>query len=110
MIVLRLRKRRGYGVRLSAEGHSGYAPEGSDIVCAGVSSLMQTLDIGLKDVLRVSPRTSVDERRGHMSVEISRADDRTDILFQTIFAGLKAMEESYPSYLKVLEVEDNDKI
>lgn len=28
--------------RLIAEGHAGYGPKGQDIVCAGISCLMQT--------------------------------------------------------------------
>jgi len=33
----------GPAMRLEAAGHAGYAPEGQDIVCAGVSTLMQAL-------------------------------------------------------------------
>ena len=29
--------------RMEASGHAGYAPAGQDIVCAGASTLMQTL-------------------------------------------------------------------
>ena len=31
----------GPAMRLEAAGHAGYAPAGKDIVCAGVSTLMQ---------------------------------------------------------------------
>ncbi len=110
MIVLRLRKRKGFITRIYAEGHSGYAPEGSDIVCAGVSALMQTLEIGFSDVLAISPLSSVDERRGYLSLEVPHADERTEILFQTIIGGLRAMEESYPAYLEILEAESDEKI
>ena len=33
----------GLTLRLEASGHAGYAPAGQDIVCAGASTLMQTL-------------------------------------------------------------------
>ena len=33
----------GPAMRLEAVGHAGYAPAGQDIVCAGVSTLMQAL-------------------------------------------------------------------
>ena len=39
--------------RLEASGHAGYAPAGQDIVCAGASTLMQTLRDD--DVLLVPP-------------------------------------------------------
>ncbi|MFY9272078.1 MAG: ribosomal-processing cysteine protease Prp, partial [Thermacetogeniaceae bacterium] len=37
------------------EGHAGYAPAGEDIVCAGVSALVQTAVAGLKHFLTVAP-------------------------------------------------------
>ena len=37
-----------YGIRIT--GHAGYAAEGSDIVCAGVSVLLQSLGNYLKFV------------------------------------------------------------
>ena len=33
----------GLSCRLEAAGHAGFAPAGQDIVCAGASTLMQTL-------------------------------------------------------------------
>jgi uncharacterized protein YsxB (DUF464 family) len=32
---------------VSVKGHSGYAEEGSDIVCAGISTLLVTIDQAL---------------------------------------------------------------
>jgi len=37
------------------EGHAGYAPAGEDIVCAGVSALVQTAVAGLKHFLTDAP-------------------------------------------------------
>ncbi len=111
MIKVRLRKRGHAIVHLSAEGHSGYGPSGTDIVCSGVSSLMQALEIGLRDVLKnPSLNVVVDEKRGFMSIEISSPDDKTDLLFRTIKLSLIAMEENYPLYLNVTEVKNHDKI
>ncbi|NPV72015.1 MAG: ribosomal-processing cysteine protease Prp [Firmicutes bacterium] len=35
-------------VTVRAEGHSGYAPSGSDIVCAAVSAVVQTAVLGVR--------------------------------------------------------------
>src|SRR5690606_9292041 len=37
------------------EGHAGYKPAGEDIVCAGVSALVQTAVAGLKHFLTDAP-------------------------------------------------------
>lgn len=34
---------KGKDMSLQASGHAGYAPKGQDIVCAAVSTLMQSL-------------------------------------------------------------------
>ena len=44
----------GPAMRLEAAGHAGYAPAGQDIVCAGVSTLMQAL-VSLLCLLYTSP-------------------------------------------------------
>ena len=40
----------------SCSGHSGYAEEGSDIVCAAISALTQGAVIGLKEVIGLEAR------------------------------------------------------
>ena len=39
MICIRITERED-GLELSAHGHAGYAPQGQDVVCAGVSALL----------------------------------------------------------------------
>ena len=40
---------------VSVKGHSGYAEEGSDIVCAGISTLLITIDQALCSLVGLSP-------------------------------------------------------
>ena len=44
-----VRDRRGDIVGWSVSGHSGFAPRGEDIVCAGVSAIVQTTLLGLQN-------------------------------------------------------------
>ncbi|MDR1916470.1 MAG: ribosomal-processing cysteine protease Prp, partial [Synergistaceae bacterium] len=47
-------KRDANGIcSITAQGHSGFAESGSDIICASVSSLIQALSVGLEDVLEL---------------------------------------------------------
>ena len=45
MIEVRIRPER-----IEISGHAGYAEPGKDIVCAGVTALMQTLIQSIKDL------------------------------------------------------------
>lgn len=38
------------------EGHAGYAPRGQDIVCAGISALVQAAVLGLREFLTRPPQ------------------------------------------------------
>lgn len=62
---------KGKDMSLQASGHAGYAPKGQDIVCAAVSTLMQSLaysvdsgtvtcDPGGDNILRVQANRSLD--------------------------------------------------
>lgn len=42
-------------ITISIKGHSGYANQGSDIVCAGVSALMNTTILGLQQIEKEFP-------------------------------------------------------
>ena len=44
-------RRKGTLCGLEIAGHTGYAESGSDIVCAALSTLAQTLEMGLAGVL-----------------------------------------------------------
>ena len=49
---------KGKDMSLQTSGHAGYAPKGQDIVCAAVSTLMQSLaySVGSGASLNMTPR------------------------------------------------------
>ncbi len=90
---------------LKVSGHSGYAEEGNDIVCAAVSVLVQTLHIGLSDVLNLTVDSSVDEESA--TIQLHWNDDGSEalrVLTATIFRALRETALAYGSYLKYSEV------
>jgi uncharacterized protein YsxB (DUF464 family) len=92
-------------------GHAQYAEQGFDIVCAAVSTLMQALIVGLEDVLGIKDVKLVNVRdpdASFMSVEWRTSLDRTQQLATTIFLSLKGVEKSYPDFVMVNEVLEED--
>lgn len=91
-----------YGSReppsISIKGHSGYSTEGTDIVCAAVSVLFQTLVNSLteytKDLVSVrsEPGDSALIWRGQCS-------DKARLLLDSCLLGLRDVAEQYPDYV-----------
>lgn len=78
-------------------GHAGFAEEGQDIVCAGVSALSISAVNGLDHFLPVAP--SVQERDGYLScrlVEASEQDlEKAQWILQTMLLGIEQIQKAY---------------
>ena len=89
----------------SIKGHSGYAEEGSDIVCAGISALVITIENALCQLLKLSPV----ERGGEDGfLEVLLPEKLTDnqmrdaqLLLSTLHIGLESIAQAYPDYVRL---------
>lgn len=86
------------------KGHADYAPEGQDIVCAGVSAITQTALIGLLKHLENKPSYKID--KGNLEVfladDIGDKDfDKAQIILSTMLAGLQSLQESYSEFVEI---------
>lgn len=90
-------------ISLQASGHAGYAPKGQDIVCAAVSTLMQSLaysvdsgtvtcDPGGDNILRVQANRSLD----------------TLAKFELVIDGLYLLAQQYPENVQLMNLHAND--
>jgi len=84
-------------------GHAGYAPAGSDIVCAAASILTTTCVNALESVAGKEAEAEVKD--GYMRVLLSETEttEKTQIIFATIAQGLSDLAEEYPKYLRLTE-------
>ena len=89
----------------SIHGHAdGYEKDGEyDLISAAVSAITLTTAGGLEDVLH--REGTYDSDFGFMHVEISTPEDeKSQVLFQTMVHGLRAVETRYPRHLKILDI------
>lgn len=86
------------GFRIS--GHSGYAEEGADIVCAAVSSAAIMAVNTITEVKHI--KSEVTDGDGFLMIKLSQneAADATDIL-QGLALHLNALCEQYQNYIKL---------
>ncbi|HAS91808.1 MAG TPA: ribosomal-processing cysteine protease Prp [Sedimentibacter sp.] len=83
------------------EGHSDYAEEGLDIVCASVSILSYTALNSLNLVAGITPENieyTVDDE-GVMSLRTLENNNKTDIVYRTFMVGIELLLEDYSDYI-----------
>lgn len=84
-------------------GHSGTAPRGQDIYCAGVSSLSQSAYLALAKHLK--RRVQFEQASGDFKVRLEdEPDELTEAVFQTMLLGLIEIEKLRPDALQVIRV------
>ena len=96
-------------VGFQVEGHSGYAPEGEDIVCAAVTSAVRLIECAVNDVLGLEAAVKVREQDASISLKLPNGLGQTnESTCQTLMAALMVhfvqLAEEYPDNLTVLEV------
>ncbi|MDE7463532.1 MAG: ribosomal-processing cysteine protease Prp [Clostridiales bacterium] len=90
---------RTYKVR--AIGHSGYAESGSDIVCAAVSTLVQTAYLAIKD-LGANVEFKRDEDRALFEFRIERETDidhDIQVIIRALRVGAEDLRSGYPQFI-----------
>jgi len=102
MITITIYKTKDVISGFIVEGHSEFAEEGSDIVCASVSILSYTALNAINLVAGVFPEFidyDVDEETGFMSMRTKVNNDKTDIIYRNFMVGIELLLEDYSDYI-----------
>jgi len=93
-----------------AEGHSGYAEAGGDIVCAAVTSAMRLVECVLNDVMGLCASVKVQEKSARITFRIPgslgpAAEDTCQTLLAGLMVYFSELHSEYPDNIEVLEAE-----
>ena len=102
-----LKRSDGALIGYRANGHSGYAEAGADIVCAAISALTQTTLNGLKNVLKAPVMFDQDDDRAFIEAILTpeASEDQirqAQLLLVTLLEGLQAIQRGYPRNLRMI--------
>ena len=91
------------------KGHSGYAQEGEDIVCAAITSAVRLTECAVNDVLGLEAAVKVREKDASISLKLPTKLGQThESTCQTLLTALMVhfvqLSEEYPENITVLEV------
>ena len=91
-------------VGFDCEGHAGYAPSGSDIVCAAVSALTATCANALESVANI--QVKVERRPKDAFLQVLLPDNLTQeqlhdsqVLLKCLRQGIGDLASQYPKYV-----------
>ena len=98
------RNQNGYITKIVADGHSGYAEEGSDIVCAIVSTAVQSVVVCCEEVHKCDYFADIKDGYLKWYLKDDETAEKISVLTETLYRVLIQAQESYGSYISVKEV------
>ncbi|MGI6700886.1 MAG: ribosomal-processing cysteine protease Prp [Christensenellales bacterium] len=92
-------------VSVECSGHTGYGDKGEDIVCAALSSVIQTALLGLMQVAGIDAEYVRRDEEGYFKVTIPELNDikrrDADMILDTMLAGVSDLYSSYSDYIEL---------
>ncbi len=90
--------------QLTITGHAGAGEPGHDIVCAGVSALVQAFKAGVESFTEDDVKTAVDTSTGQIQGFVwgEQVSEELKVLIDTLWLGLEMIADEYPQNVKTV--------
>lgn len=82
---------------LSIRGHANYGEYGKDIVCAGVSAIVQALMGWVENNPHTAECVTIDDRTGEIIIACEGGEDVSAVFSMTTI-GLEQISRAYPDH------------
>ena len=86
---------------ITINGHAGYARMGKDIVCAGVSALVQTLIQSVEELTQDT--IEYDMKPGKVHIKFWNLSSESRTLIDSFFIGCKSIAATYPENVRIVQ-------
>ena len=91
-------KRKCNGVTIT--GHANYARRGEDIVCAAVSTLVQTLIVSIEKL--TDDEIKYDIQSGLVEISHGNLSEKSKTLLNSFFVGIEMIATEYPNCVTIV--------
>ena len=107
-VIIRKKNNRIYEVE--CDGHTNYGERGEDIVCASLSSIVQTSALGLLMVAMVELDMKRDDEAGYLKFTLpekmtEKQEIQSQAIVDTMLCGISDLYETFSDYIE-LEVKN----
>lgn len=92
-------KRGGCFVGFDISGHAFYDSEGSDVVCAAVSSAVQLTCNTVTDFLKCDAKVSI--KGGHINLRLASEEESANALLSSFAHHIKLISEDYSGTITI---------
>jgi len=107
MTTVEIIRRGGHITHIDCNGHTNYGVTGEDIVCAALSSVVQTALLGLMSVVGIAVKYKKDENAGKLSITVPDGitDEQrkaADYILETMLLGISDLNEGYSDFVELI--------
>ena len=100
------KNKNGDIVELTCEGHAGSGAYGEDVVCAALSSIVQTAVLGLFSVAEVNLKFTRDEKKGYLYAGLPKditaiQNEKAQVILKTLLLGISDLYEGYSDFIEL---------
>lgn len=85
---------------ITVKGHANYAVSGSDIVCAGITALAQTLIKSIKDL--TDDKIEYEISPGRVDIKYGNLSEKSKTMVDSFFIGICMIAEEFPEYVRIM--------
>lgn len=86
---------------ITITGHANYAEAGKDIVCAGVSTLVQNLIQSIEEL--TADKIQYDMQPGTVHIKYGNLSEQAQLLADSFFVGVRLIADEYPDNVKIVQ-------
>lgn len=91
---------------VECDGHTNYGEKGEDIVCASLSSIVQTAVLGLLMIAELELKMKRDDELGYLKFTLPEKLDekqeiQADAILGTMLCGISDLYESFSDYIEM---------
>ena len=103
-------KKDGKIAEVECDGHTNYGEKGEDIVCAALSSVVQTALLGVLVVAGVEAKTTRKDEEGYLKFSLPQdmteaESDKCETILQTMLCGISDLHIGFSDFIE-LEVKN----
>lgn len=85
---------------IKIRGHANYAPQGKDIICAGITALTQALVSSIEGLTK--DKIQYDIQPGRVDIHYRNLSEKASTLVDSFFIGASLIADEFPAYVRML--------
>ena len=106
MTNVKITKKNNHIVSVECDGHTAYGEYGEDIVCAALSSIVQTAVLGLMSVAGINIDWKRDDSRGYLKLVIPSGltelqTIQADAILNTMLCGVSDLYQGFSDFIEL---------